>query len=74
MGSYTSADVKCPFYIQDEPKTCHLTCESVLPGGSIKTHFRNKQALTERIEKYCIRDFKACPWYQIVGHKWSGDL
>ena len=73
MGTYTSADVKCPFYRRDDPKTCSLTCESVLPGGSVKTHFGTKANLMDHIGKYCAESYRTCPWYQIVGHKWAGE-
>lgn len=71
MGSYNSADVLCPFYRRDEPKTGTLTCESILPGGTMKTHFGTKDALRRQIRRYCAGDYKRCPWYHIVSYKWE---
>ena len=45
MASYNSGFVKCPFYRRDETKTGSLTCEGVLPGSSLKSHFGTKDAL-----------------------------
>jgi hypothetical protein len=71
MGSYSSADVKCPFYRRDDPKTSSLTCEGVLPGGSIKSWFGTKEALTRQIRAYCAGNYESCPWFHIVSYKWE---
>ncbi len=71
MSSYASADVLCPFYRRDDPKTSSLTCEGALPGSSVKSHLGSRDGLQEVLRKYCCRDYTACPWYHIVGYKWE---
>ncbi len=71
MASYNSADVQCPFYRRDEPGQGNLTCESVLPGGTVRTHFATREALQTQIRKYCAGDYRGCPWYQVVSYKWE---
>ena len=66
MGTYLSGFVKCPFYRRDETKTGSLTCEGVLPGSSLKSHFGTKTELEAQIRKYCAEDYKQCPWYRAV--------
>ena len=71
MGSYTSADVLCPFYKRDDPKTSSLTCEGVLPGSTVKSHFGGKENLMRTLRRYCCKDYESCPWYHIASYKWE---
>ncbi len=66
MGTYLSGFVKCPFYRRDESKTGSLTCEGVLPGSTLKSHFCNRDELEAQIWKYCAGDYRKCPWYRAV--------
>ena len=66
MASYSSADVKCPFYVSDDPKTCKLTCEGVPPGSTIACHFLNGKAMRVQIRKYCACDYQLCPWARLL--------
>ncbi len=66
MGTYTSADVLCPFYEKDIPQTCSLVCEGILPGSRIKSYFPNRAAIQRHMGKYCVEDYKNCPWYRAV--------
>ena len=70
MASYNAADVKCPFYRRDDPKTSSLTCEGVLPGSSVKSHFGGKKELQRTIRRFCAGDYKTCPWYKVASLKW----
>lgn len=66
MATYTSADVKCPFYLSDNPKTCHITCEGIPPGSTVKSHFSDKKAMQTQIGRRCAGDYKACPWARLL--------
>ena len=66
MASYYSVDVKCPFYMCDDPRACTITCEGVLPGSTVKSHFPDKKAIHSQIGKHCAGDYRGCPWYQVV--------
>lgn len=61
----------CPFYAHDNVKECTITCESVLPGSTIKHHFPGKQKLAEAVRKYCGDRYQDCPWYKLVSVKWA---
>ena len=69
--SYFSADAKCPFYEHDNIKESTITCEGVVPGSTIKSHFGGKAALTRCIRRYCADDFTKCPWYRLASMKWK---
>lgn len=69
--SYFSSSVRCPFYQHDNIKESTITCESILPGSTIKHHFGNKQRLTEGVRKYCAGEYQECPWYKLVSQKWA---
>ena len=69
MGSYTSADVLCPFYRRDDPKNRTITCEGVLPGTTVKHHCGGGNRHILRI--YCCSNYKLCPWFHIVSYKWE---
>lgn len=69
MATYSSTDIKCPFYINDNPQTCKLTCEGIPPGSTIANHFLNGKAMHTHIERRCAGDYKACPWYSVL---WNG--
>ena len=71
MATYTSADIKCPFYMSDNPKTCHITCEGVPPGSSVKSHFPDKKTMQAHIGRRCAGDYKACPWYRLNWAKYE---
>lgn len=66
MGSYSSTVIQCPFYLSDDPKSCSITCEGMLPGSSIKSHFMNGAAFRRQIGKYCAGDYKSCPWATVL--------
>ena len=70
MASYTSADILCPFYRRDDPKTSSLTCEGVLPASTVRSHFGGRDTLNRQIKKYCAGNYKKCPWYKIASLKW----
>lgn len=69
--SYFSADVKCPFYEHDNVKESTITCEGIVPGSTIKSHFTGKAALTKTIRTYCAGGYESCPWYKVASMKWS---
>lgn len=70
--SYFSSSVKCPFYQHDNIKESTITCESILPGSTIKHHFTGgKQALSDAIRERCAGDYESCPWYKLVSQKWA---
>ena len=70
MGTYTSVDIGCPFYRRDDPKTSSLTCEGVLPGSTVKSHFGGRDNLQRQIRKYCAGEYRRCPWYKVAYLKW----
>lgn len=70
MGSYSSTVIQCPFYLHDDPRTCNITCESVLPGSSIKSHFIDGESFRTQIRKYCAGDYKSCPWCRMMEWKY----
>ena len=61
--SYRDADMECPYFLRIESQTCHLTCEGVLPGTSVKSHYLNKEALYAHTAKFCAGDYQSCPWF-----------
>lgn len=69
--SYYSSVVKCPYYQHDNIKESTITCESILPGSTIKHHFPGKQALGAAIRERCAGDYESCPWYKLVCVKWG---
>ena len=71
MGSYSSADILCPFYVHDDPKTCKLTCEGIPPGSTITSHFLNGKAMRGQIARHCAGDYKACPWFRVLWGKYE---
>ena len=71
MSDYLATGVICPYFIRIESQTCHITCESVLPGSSIKNHFLNGEALRGQRKKYCAGSYQNCPWYKIVNSKFE---
>ena len=66
MGNYGSEVIQCPFYMRHDSQTCHLTCESMPPGSSIKSHFSDGKAMRGQIRKYCAGDWKLCPWAKLL--------
>ena len=66
MGSYSSADVLCPFYEKDIPKTCSLVCEGILPGSRVKFYFPDREGIQRQMRKYCAGDYRRCPWCAVV--------
>ena len=48
MGQYGSEVINCPFYLWHDGQTCFLTCEGMLSGSSIKSHFENGKAMRGR--------------------------
>lgn len=74
MHGRLGAVVKCPFYRRDDPRTSGLTCEGVLPGTTVKSHFESWNDLKAYQEKFCTTDdFHRCPWYRCVFRKYSDD-
>lgn len=71
MGSYNSAVILCPYYLYDDPKSCNLTCEGMLPGSSIKSHFLDGASIRRQIWKYCAADYKSCPWARVLALKYK---
>ncbi len=71
MANYSSADVKCPFFRHDDPRTSGLTCEGVLPGSTVKSHFPGKSELQEHRRKFCSEDYRSCPWFRAVYTKYA---
>ena len=71
MGDYLAAGINCPYFVRYESKTCHLTCEGVLPGSSVKSHFLNGESLRGQRKKYCAGNYQDCPWYRIVNSKFK---
>ena len=63
IGTYTSADVLCPYYEKDIPKTCSLICEGILPGSRHKSYFPDRAGIQRQMGKYCANDYERCPWY-----------
>ena len=71
MASYISADIKCPFYMNDNSKTCKLTCEGIPPGSTISSHFLNGAALREQISRRCAGEYEGCPWFRLLWGKYE---
>lgn len=70
MGSYSSTVVLCPYYMHDDPKTCSITCEGMLPGSSVNSHFLDGPSIRRQINKYCAGDYKRCPWARMMEFKY----
>ena len=66
MATYTSADIGCPYYLRDDPKTYRLTCEGLFHNSMSKSWFRNKRDMMDHIGRYCAGNWKLCPWYQLL--------
>ena len=66
MSSYRSADIKCPLYRRDDPRTRRLSCEGLFPGSLFHSVFRDKVALDAQIDRFCAGDYKTCPWYAFL--------
>ena len=71
MASYTYVDIKCPFYMYDNPQTCKLTCEGVPPGSTITGHFQNGKNMRVHISRRCAGDYKACAWFRVLCGKYE---
>ena len=71
MASFSSADVLCPYYEKDIPKTCSLVCEGILPGSRMKCYFPDREAIRTHMGRFCTDDYRACPWSRILELKWS---
>ncbi len=71
MGTYTSADVLCPFYEKDIPKTCSLICEGILPGSRIKSYFPDRESIQRQVRKCCAGEYRGCPWFCILFERHS---
>lgn len=75
MSTHISSYVKCPFYVRDDTRTCKLTCEGMLPGTSIGSHFLNKADLVKYMEEHCIEAHKSCPWARcLYGYKYRENV
>lgn len=66
MGNYGCEIIKCPFYMRHDCQTCYLTCEGMLPGSSIKSHFTDGKTMHGQLRKYCANDYKLCPWAKLL--------
>jgi hypothetical protein len=71
MGSYGSEVIQCPFYLRHDGKTCKLSCEGMLPGSSVTSHFLDGTALKGQIRKYCAGDYAGCPWERVLMTKYD---
>lgn len=70
--SYYSGIATCPYYQHDNIKESTITCESVLPGSTIKHHFPGKVVLGAAIKARCAGEYEQCPWYRLVSQKYEG--
>ena len=71
MATYSSTVIQCPFYLSDDPKGCSITCEGMLPGSSVKSHFMNGKDMRDHIMRRCAGDYKACAWFRVLWGKYE---
>ena len=69
--SYLDVDVCCPYFERLDQQTCHITCEGILPGSTVKCHFRNGGALKDALRQYCCQKASECPWRHFLDGKYT---
>ena len=69
--SYLDVDVCCPYFERLDQKTGHITCEGILPGSTVKCHFRNGTTLKDALLKYCCQKGSECPWRHFLDGKYT---
>ena len=67
MASYTSVDVKCPFYLRHDRQTCRLWCAGMDSADCTRLyHFNNGKAFRRQFQEYCAGDYRRCLWAQML--------
>ena len=66
---YSSADVKCPFYMTEDVMKIH--CEGLEKGSKTVLEFKNKRFKQMVKERYCEKDYEKCKLYQTLDRKYQ---
>ena len=61
--SWTDADVRCPFYIEDNRAKRSICCEGYSLGVEAVSRFRSLALRDRHMGLYCTGRFEHCPVY-----------
>lgn len=68
--SWLSADVLCPFYINDNG--VYLNCENVLSHTkSVGHRFESSAEKVRYMKRCCCANYKKCIYYRLNEHKYN---
>lgn len=72
-GSWLQIYIGCPFYKQDDGKTC-VKCEGLVGGfadSSMGLSFQNREDFMKWVSGFCCRDYTKCSLYKIAAEKYK---
>jgi hypothetical protein len=80
MQNYTSKEVMCPFYKQEEldkgrNKATKIRCEGFCKSCSLQTSFARREQLIMHKERYCnsIEGYPKCPLFPVINKQYESE-
>ena len=64
-GSYRQVEVLCPFYKQDDGKTC-ISCEGFGDSPRLTQRYRYKAHYLKQMEVFCQQSYKNCEVFRVL--------
>lgn len=69
--SWRSADVVCPFYLEDQG--LKITCEGFTDGSTISQQFRKRDDYKRQMDLFCCGRCEYCELYRMLAAEKYGE-
>ena len=65
-GTFTQADVLCPFYMTDTDRPYNIKCEGISKVNRLYLSFPHKKDKDAHMKKYCTECYKQCRLFKTI--------
>ena len=70
-GSFTQADVLCPFYLSDTENPSNIRCEGISYVNRLYLNFPHKRDKVIHMRLFCTEHYKDCGLFRTINEKYE---
>lgn len=70
-GTFTQADVLCPFYLTDTVTPSNIKCEGINKASRLYLNFPHKIDKMVYMKNFCTENYKDCCLYKTIYEKYE---
>ena len=71
--SWRQADIKCPFFRNENEKEKSINCEGILNGSVVCSRFRSPKKREKQLRLFCEDEYTRCEIYKAIDVKYRDE-